>query len=153
MSFPLKDSWHGNTGGSIKSRQDPLHQLIFLITWNSSIQVWFLLYHLINNQAKGIALVNIMLNIAREESLLGSGVSKCEEATGLISPGQTHWSANRQRDTACLHLSTWFNSWLWLKFHDCVLVVAKGTLIDWSEIYSAVADCEDRGRGVGLGLL
>lgn len=26
-----------------------------------------------------------------------------------------------------------------------MLVVAKGTLIDWSEIYSAVADCEDEG--------
>lgn len=31
-----------------------------------------------------------MLNTAREDSLSGSGVSKCEEATGLISPGQTH---------------------------------------------------------------
>lgn len=32
-----------------------------------------------------------------------------------------------------------------------MLVVAKGTLIDWSEIYSAVADCEENregGRGV-----
>lgn len=30
-----------------------------------------------------------------------------------------------------------------------MLVVAKGTLIDWSEIYSAVADCEDREGGRG----
>lgn len=28
-----------------------------------------------------------------------------------------------------------------------MLVVAKGTLIDWSEIYSAVANCEDREGG------
>lgn len=52
----------------------------------------------------------------------------------------------------CFHLSTWFNSWLWLKIHDCVLVVAKGTLIDWGEIYSAVADCKD-GAGDQAGLL
>lgn len=29
-----------------------------------------------------------------------------------------------------------------------MLVVAKGTLIDWSEIYSAVADCEENREGV-----
>lgn len=34
-----------------------------------------------------------------------------------------------------------------------MLVVAKGTLIDWSEIYSAVADCEDREGGGQRGLL
>lgn len=33
------------------------------------------------------ALVNIMLNTARENSLLGSSVSKWEEATGFISLG------------------------------------------------------------------
>lgn len=50
----------------LKDDTDPLHQLIFLIrTWNTSIQVWFLLYRLINNHAKGIALVNIMLNTER----------------------------------------------------------------------------------------
>lgn len=33
-----------------------------------------------------------------------------------------------------------------------MLVVAKGTLIDWGEIYSAVADCKD-GAGDQAGLL
>lgn len=68
----------------------------------------------------------------------------CEEAKGQTSnPNQPAGC-----EIPCLSLSTWFLSWLWLKFHDCVLVVAKGTLIDWIEIYSAVADCED-GWGVG----
>lgn len=58
------------------------------------------------------------------------------------------------RETPCPHLSTWFNSWLWLKIHDCVLVVAKGTLIDWSEIYSAVANCEEEdGEGDQAGAI
>lgn len=39
---------------------------------------------------KDIALINIMSITARKESFLDSSVSKCEEATGLISPGQTH---------------------------------------------------------------
>lgn len=123
---PFKDSWHGNTGDSKKSRQDPLHQLIFLFrSGNRSTEVWFLLYNLINSHARGTALDKVMPITVRKNCLLGSGVSKCEKATGLILPGQTDCSV---REMPCLHLSTWFNSWLWLKIHDCVLVVAEGTL-------------------------
>ena len=85
-SIPLKYSRHGNTGDSVKSRQDPLHQLIFLVkTWNSSS-------YIIIQPCKRLCLGHYcrMPIIARKKSFLGSGVSKFEEATGFILPGQTH---------------------------------------------------------------
>lgn len=61
----------------MKSRQDPLHHLIFLIrSYKRSIQVYFLIYNLINSHAKRTALDKVMLITARENGLLGSGVSK-----------------------------------------------------------------------------
>lgn len=63
--------------------------------------------------------------------------------------GARHTNQPAGRKIPCLHPSTWLNSWLWLKFHDFMLVVAKGALIDWSEIYSAVADCRKKKGGQG----
>lgn len=105
---------------------------------------FYSLFCVINCHAKGIQWVNIMLNTVRD-FFLGSSESKCEEATGFMrhSDQPTGCSASIQPSTS-------FNSWLWLKFHDSVLVVAKGTLIDKSEIYSAVASCrlEKREKGI-----
>lgn len=38
-----------------------LELTLLIRTWNISVQVLCLLYHIINNRAKGIALVNIIL--------------------------------------------------------------------------------------------
>lgn len=61
-----------------------LELTLLIRIWNISVQVLCLLYHIINNREKGIALVNIILITGRERCLPGSGVSKYEEATGLI---------------------------------------------------------------------
>lgn len=108
------------------------------LNFNSYIRLYSVFIYFMNH-TKTIALVNNILYTARKDSFPGSSVGKCDEATGFILRGQI----------PCLHPSTWFNSWLWLKFHDSMLVVAKGVLIDWSEIYSAVADCRKKEGGQG----
>lgn len=65
----------------------------------------------------------------------------------------------RHSDQPIVQPSASFNSWLWLKFHDSVSVVAEGTLIDGSEIYCALASFrvkkkgeeEIRGRSLQIG--
>lgn len=64
----------------------------------------------------------------------------------------------RHSDQPIVQPSASFNSWLWLKFYDSVLVVAEGTLIDRGEIYCALAICgvkrgeeQIRGRSFQIG--
>lgn len=52
----------------------------------------------------------------------------------------------RHSEQTLVQPSASFNSWLWLKFHDSVLVVAEGALIDRRESYCALASCRLKKR-------
>lgn len=87
-----------------------------------------------NECVRGIESVSIMLCTASENSCRWERMWRSHRVY------ETLWSALAQPSAS-------FNSWLWLKFHDSVLVVAEGTLIDRREIYCALASCRLKKRG------